>query len=142
MGRGRPRKPMQLALLDGSFSKNPQRYRDRLSAEIPTLRNPLGSPPEGLNQWELAAWHEITSYAPPGTFGESDRIAVELTARLMGRVRTGRAKASDIQTLRAMLSEFGLTPASRSKIKLTGEAPVPDLGKPAESPEILAIRAM
>lgn len=59
---------------------------------------PLGDPPAELDAAALLAWRDIVAAAPP-VLQHSDSLAVELTAHLLGVIRTG-AQPLDPSTLR------------------------------------------
>jgi phage terminase small subunit len=54
--------------------------------------------------------------------GQADRIAIELACKLYVRVNDGTATGVDYNQLIKLLSQFGMTPADRSKIAI----PKPD----------------
>ena len=129
------RKNLDVHLMSGAAAKNPQRFRDRQSAPTPTAD--LGRPPKHLTPAERKTWKEIVSIIPPGVLANSDRIAVEVAARLLVRFRSGElSKASEISCLMSLLARFGMTPADRNKIGSTK----PD--KPKETDEWSAITGL
>lgn len=118
------RKHLDIHVMSGATKKNPQRFTDRKRAPQPT--EDLGKPPKHLTADERKAWKEIASQVPPGVLGNTDRIAVEIAARLLVRFRTGLLlKASEVSCLVSLLARFGMTPADRNKIE-TGPTQEPD----------------
>jgi phage terminase small subunit len=95
----------------GAFKKNPNRTRtDAVDGRE------IGSAPAHLDSQHAAAWAEIVDNAIPGTLGQSDRIAVELMARLLVKLRDGMAAAGEIALLANLQARFGCTPADRSRV--------------------------
>jgi len=101
---------MKLLEMSGSAQKHPQRRR----AEPVTL--PFGQPPAHLSKELKAAWREIARAAPACVLTRSDRVAVELAARLLVRIRTTDFSAAEATSLRSLLGQLGMTPADRSKV--------------------------
>lgn len=128
----RPRTPTNILKLKGADKKNPARMKDRENE--PVDPNPIGDPPEHLNKHEKAAWHEIISTTMPGVLVRSDRIALEMAACLLTklrgqkRIRNSRGKmvidrpgpADKTQFFR-YLSHFGMMPADRARISIPKE---------------------
>lgn len=63
-------------------------------------------------------WFELVEQVPAGMLTVSDRMHVELTCRLMDRVRTCSAKSGDYSRLDILLGKMGMNPADRSKVTL------------------------
>ncbi|MFM0053360.1 hypothetical protein [Caballeronia grimmiae] len=78
----RPRTPAKVLEMRGSYRKNPGRRR-----EEPEVAGPLGDPPQHLSAPEIAAWNEISDAAPRDVLTKSDRITLELAARLLAESR-------------------------------------------------------
>lgn len=114
-----PRKPAVLLEMSGSLEKHPQRRRTE-----PVVAAPFGSPPAHLTKEHKAAWREIAKAAPAGVLTGADRVAVELAARMLVRIRTTDFTAAEANGLRALLGQLGMTPADRSKVS------VPNAGTP------------
>jgi hypothetical protein len=118
------RKHLDVHVMSGATKKNPQRFTDRKRAPQPIAE--LGKPPKHLTADEKKAWKEIEKQVPPGVLGNTDRIAVEIAAKLLVRFRTGLLlKASEVSCLVSLLARFGMTPADRNKIE-TGPTQEPD----------------
>jgi phage terminase small subunit len=100
----------------GVEKNHPERLR--LRENEPENVNPVGGPPNHLNACERAIWRRIVKESIPGVLGQADRIALELACKLYQRVRDDTAKGIDINQLIKLLSQFGMTPADRSKIAI------------------------
>ncbi len=116
---GRPRKPTELHLLNGSFDKNPNRAVER--ANEPHDERPLGDPPEFVRPDQRVAWMEIERLAP--WLAYCDRLAVEIAAVLMARFRIdpGSMAPALYTRLETMLGRLGMTPSDRSKVTVPGK---------------------
>lgn len=110
----RPRKPTKLIALQGGFRKHPERARAR--AAEPQPNGELGDPPACLSKVQQRIWYELAEQVPSGVLTNADRILVELTVRLISKMRSGRAMASEVSLLQSCLSRMGLTPADRSRV--------------------------
>ena len=113
----RPRKPTQLHVVSGSAAKHPDRMRERENepeAGDTDLRT--AEPPQHLDAKLKKLWREIRSHLHARVAAEQDAIALEALVRLVDLMRTGEARAAEYARLQAMLGEFGMTPASRSKV--------------------------
>ena len=133
---GRPRTPTKIHELSGAFLKDPQRRADR--AGEPVDARPLGDPPDYFDEKMVAAWLDVVEMAPAGVLAAADRGLVESAARMLeeirqletdvvtkdGQVVTIRkpVAASELNAFLRCLTEMGLTPAARSKVKLPGTA--------------------
>jgi hypothetical protein len=117
---GRPRIPTAVHEASGAYDKNPQRALDRIDEPRPTT--PLGPPPEVfLSKYNdgpklLAIWHELEAQMIEGVATGCDRFAFENLCRLELRCRSMSAKTGDFAQAKAYLSEFGLTPAGRTRV--------------------------
>jgi hypothetical protein len=118
----RPRKPTQVLKLSGAFKRNPKREKEREGE--PEVVEPLGEPPEQLNEAQSARWHEMAGWCSWLTV--ADRPMVEVVAKLWQAVRDGTASSPDLKTLVACLSHLGMTPVDRSKVKVPGKKPKPN----------------
>ena len=81
------RKPLHVLEAVGALRKDPKRYAGR-THETAWPSDPLGPPPDCLDDNMQAIWHELVSEAPEGVLRGSDRAHVELTVRLLARQRT------------------------------------------------------
>ena len=113
---GRPRKPSNVHRLSGAFAKNPKRGRARANEPVP---NPeLGAPPAYFDDAQKACWAEFADIMPPGVIAKSDRIIVEMAARLLAQYRSADGlQAMAMRQLMSVLASLGLTPADRSKVQ-------------------------
>jgi len=122
---GRPRKPTELHLISGSAQHDPQRMRDRQAeptVDGSDLRD--ADAPEHLDKAHADLWNELRGQLHARVSTQVDATAFEALVRLVQVMRSGRAVAADYARLQAYLGEFGMTPASRSKVSQ---------GKPAEA---------
>ena len=117
---GRPRTPTRILRIKGIEKNHPERLR--LRENEPENVNPVGDPPESLSSPERNVWLRIVDESIPGVLGQADRIAIELACKLYVRVNDGTATGVDYNQLVKLLSQFGMTPADRSKIAI----PKPD----------------
>ena len=113
-----PRTPTNILELRGSFKKDPQRRKAHATEPVDT-RAP-GEPPERLSEAERTAWAEISSNCSPGVLVQSDRLAIEVTSRLLAELwETGQKfHNAKLRVLRSMLMSFGMIPSDRSKVSV------------------------
>ena len=128
----RHKTPDQVKELTGAFKKNPGRranaappavFETPKEGEITKISPGPGQPPDNLTDLEQAAWFEILNQTYPGVIGISDRLALELMARLVVEMRTNYAEmpAAKVSRLETLLARFGMTPADRQRIAITKE---------------------
>ncbi len=118
----RKRTTTKQAQLSGADKKNPGRFADRENE--PTDLKPLGKAPKFLDKAHRDAWDEIVSHSHPGVLCSADRMLVEMASRLLVRIRTDAGvNAAIMMRFQMFLSEMGMTPAARSKVKV---APIKD----------------
>ena len=109
----RPRKPTKLHVVQGTLRAT--RHRDR--AGEPEVLAPLGDPPSNWPGGAKALWHELSGQVPEGVAGKADRIVFEVLCRAVGRLREHSAcSPALLAQVRYLCGEFGMTPASRSKV--------------------------
>ena len=111
----RPRKPTKLHVVSGTYRKD--RHADR--AGEPEVIEPLGDPPSGWRPTAKVLWHELAGQVPEGVATKADRVAFELLCRLVGKLRGDGVEAltgAAATQIRLVCGEFGMTPASRSKV--------------------------
>jgi hypothetical protein len=119
---GRNRKPKAIAERDGSFEKHPERRANYENEPKPT--GPLGAAPKEFDpdgftgSRLLAIWNEIIAAAPPGVLTSADRLHVEMTCRIIYRIRHQTPKSGDFNSLREFLSKMAMNPADRPKIQI------------------------
>lgn len=117
----RNKTPDNVLKLRGADKKDPQRMRER--GEPPKDDRALGRVPSHLNAEEKAAWREIVSSAPPGLLQRSDRVAVEIAARLLITCRSGEANAAMQAQLVRLLGKLGCTPGDRGQMRIPTDKP-------------------
>lgn len=119
--------PKNIHILKGTDKKHPDRMRKRENE--PENTKPIGEPSEYLTEKEKLFFKEIVDLSIEGVLGEADRIAVEQAACLLAKCRNQNivdgeivpATAAEQNQLFKYLSQFGMTPADRSKINLPGK---------------------
>mgnify|MGYP006935313773 CR=1 FL=1 len=120
----RPALPKNIHVLKGTAKKDPQRMRARENE--PENKNPLGKPSDYLNELQKEFFNEIVSDSIEGVLGEADRLAVEQASILLWKCRNlniidgdiVQATAAEQSQFFKYLSQFGMTPADRSKISI------------------------
>jgi phage terminase small subunit len=120
----RPSLPKHLHILKGTGVKNPARMKARENE--PENTDELGKPSKYLNAKEKLFFKEIAELAIEGVLGQADRIAVEQAACLLAKCRGLHiadgsvipATSAEQNQLYKYLSQFGMTPADRSKINI------------------------
>jgi hypothetical protein len=123
---GRRRKTEAEHELNGTFEKHPERKAAYKNAPRP--KGPLGDPPacfdpDGYTGSKLIAiWHEVVSQAPSGVLTSSDRLHVEMTCRLIYKIRHQSPKSGDFAKLEAALGKMAMNPSDRPKVQLGGGA--------------------
>jgi phage terminase small subunit len=112
----RPRTPTAILDARGSFKKDPQRKRDG----EPVVKNPLGDPPECLDEMESKIWREVAGMAPLGVLTEADRFLVEDLAMLTHelRVERGEFQVGKRALRNKMMGQIGMTPSDRAKLSI------------------------
>lgn len=113
----RPRKPTQLHVISGSAQKHPDRMREREDeplVEGGDLRD--SGAPDHLDPMHRDLWNELRCQLHARVSSDQDATAFEALVRLVMIMRMGKATAAEFARLQAFLGEFGMTPASRSKV--------------------------
>ena len=111
-----PRKPTNVLHLNGAKKRNPGRYKGR--GKQPSDQRDIGRCPTFLTDAEKEAWRELVTN-DPGVLQPSDRIAVEMTARLMAEIRADdNITAAKQALLASMLHKLGQTPTGRNYVHL------------------------
>lgn len=116
----RPRKPTLLHVINGTAKVHPERMREREhepAAEGVDLRDIEA--PEHLDKLHADLWNELRVHLHARVSSEQDATAFEALVRLVMTMRLGKAASADFARLQAYLGEFGMTPASRSKVAQT-----------------------
>ena len=114
---GRAPQPTALHEAKGSFEKNPQRRRNG----EPKPKAGIGPAPKHLDEHEREVWDELIDMALPGVLGDVDRVLVELTARLVAKMRRepDSFTGTDKGHLISCLSRMGMTPSDRTKLAVS-----------------------
>jgi phage terminase small subunit len=124
---GRPRKPIGLHVLDGTARKGRMEKR---KDELKLPSRPIGPPPEYLTPAALEEWKLLTEDPDYSQIlscvhrGALIQLCV-LHGRMVEDARGEPMTASQMQTLNSLRMQFGITPASQSKVK------APKADKPA-----------
>lgn len=110
----KPRTPSAVLEARGTFAKNPSRQRDDFES---------GSfdrdPPAYFKPHQREVWDEIVGVLPPSVLQATDRMAVELAARLIAQFRTqddSEVTSAQVAQIRTALAVLGMTPADRSRV--------------------------
>ena len=119
----RPRKPTALLEATGAFLHDPQRREAR--AKEPTPDPNFGNVPRNLTAAQKKLWAELTDMVAPDVLTKADRWLVRLTVLMAEKVFDGTATSGQTACFQRCLSQLGMTPADRSKIKFA-EAPKVD----------------
>ena len=110
----KPRTPSAVLAARGAFDKNPNRAREDFdSGDFDK------SAPDYFNSDQVAVWNELIGLLPPGVLQATDRMAVELTARLIARFRSiddDEVNMAQVAQIRTALASLGMTPADRSRV--------------------------
>jgi hypothetical protein len=117
----KPRTPSAVLEARGSFAHNPDRTREDFQSGAFDK-----SAPEYFSPSQEDAWDEIVSLLPPSVLQATDRLAVELTARLIARFRSqddADVSMAQVAQIRTALASLGMTPADRSRVSSV-KAPV------------------
>lgn len=110
----KPRTPSSVLEARGAFAHNPDRKREDFAAGAFNA-----DAPEYFTDKQVAAWDEIVSLLPATVLQATDRIAVELTARLIARFRSQDdtdVTMAQVAQIRTALATLGMTPADRSRV--------------------------
>lgn len=140
MGVGRKRLPDNIKLLRGTDNKS-----TTMNPDQPKYANVVPEPPEHLDEQSLVMWNRVTDMLhAAGVLQLADHTALQILAETYGEWRNAdmnvkadgmiyhtetadgapmirpnpavAQRADAARRLQSMLSEFGMTPASRSKV--------------------------
>ena len=114
----RPNKPTALKEVTAAYTKHPER---RNQTE-PKPEKGIGPASDGATDWK-ECWDEIVSSIPPGVLGNTDRVWLERTARLLAKSRTEGLTSGDEKSLQTYMSRLGMNPADRAKITAQPDKP-------------------
>jgi P27 family predicted phage terminase small subunit len=144
----RPRKPTNILKLSGAFKKNPQRAAER--AREPKFTAGIGEMPDWLDTYATEEWQRVAAELDlAGVTSQVEATALACYCQAVSRLRKAEAEIfrdgitimtegglkkhpsvtiakEAMLVIRAFAAEFGMTPASRSKV----QAKVPDNVKP------------
>ena len=112
-----PKQRKTLAQLaeSGTLVRNSGRYAGRAAAQSAPQR-PIGLAPAHLPAIEKRIWKELIKAAQPGLLQQSDRFYLELCCRMVGRMRAGDVKSSEMNSVANILSKLGMNPVDRIKL--------------------------
>ena len=110
----KPRTPSSVLDARGAFAHNPARKREDFeSGEFEK------DPPGYFSEAQREVWKEIVQLLPPSVLQSTDRMAVELTARLICHFRLQNdvdVTMAQVAQIRTALATLGMTPADRSRV--------------------------
>lgn len=117
----KPRTPSTVLEARGAFDKDPGRRREDFEAGAfdPT-------PPKYFKIKQKEVWNEIVGVLPAAVLQATDRMAVELAARLIAQFRAApdsEVTSSQVAQIRTALAVLGMTPADRSRVSAKKEIP-------------------
>lgn len=104
-----PRKPNNIHILQGTLRK------DRHGVPEAKLQPMDPTPPDHLEAAEVAAWDELAVQCKP-YLAQSDRVSVEIAARLLAGSRAGSNSAAADTLLQRLLEKLGACPAGRARL--------------------------
>lgn len=146
----RPRKPTKILQFTGAFDKNPQRGAAR--KHEPKIAPGIGEIPEWLDAFAREEWARVVPYLDSsGVTSRVESAALGCYCQAVSRLRKAEAEIlrdgitimtetglkkhpavtisnEAMDHIRAFGSQFGMTPASRSKVSAH-----PDSGEKAEN---------
>lgn len=108
------RTPTKILEMRGSYKAHPER-RPKNEPKGDKWSN---KKPPKMTAAEKKIWDELVDMSPPGVLERGDRWSVEMLVRLFTRYREARGIISvgeGTQLIR-LLTEFGMSPVSRSKV--------------------------
>jgi hypothetical protein len=110
----KPRTPSAVLEARGAFAHDPARARKDFDSGIFDK-----TPPNYFSESQKDAWNEIVRLLPSTVLQATDRLAVELTARLISRFRSQDDEdvtMAQVAQIRTALATLGMTPADRSRV--------------------------
>lgn len=118
----RQRKPLAEHEATGQTEHNKKRYRDWKQAPQPT--GEIGEPPAHFDDTDRDLWREVIGMPAPGVLTSADRLLVEITVKLLRKLRLiDYADAPivpltgvEMGHLRACIGSMGCTPADRTRV--------------------------
>ena len=120
---GRPPQPTALAKLKGADKHNPSRYKSR--AKEPKPRQGIGQCPARLGDAAAAVWAEIESEIAAGVLTWQDRRAFGLLCQLFAEFDAAPSDFPGVKLgmVNSLLGQFGMTPSSRTRIRVVNDDP-------------------
>ena len=111
-----PKTSTEELIARGSHVTHPERFRDRglVSDRLEALpeRAPAHLPPDAAQ-----CWTELRAAAAPGVLALSDGITLEIAARLLAELRSGKeVPAARLTVLLQALRELGYSPVARTRV--------------------------
>lgn len=110
----KPRTPSAMLEARGAFAHNPDRAREDFdSGDFDKTA------PAYFHEGQVAVWDEIVRLLPASVLQATDRLAVELTSRLIARFRSiddADVNMAQVAQIRTALATLGMTPADRSRV--------------------------
>jgi len=138
--RGRPPKPTEVKKAQGNPGKR------KLNNQEPAFEKTLPKPPDHLNKEARAEWKRVArELHEKGVLTKMDRAVLAAYAQAYGRWREAEKKVNELgfvvktamgnlvqnpylsianramQDMTRIAAEFGMTPASRTRVKAEGE---------------------
>lgn len=110
----KPRTPSAVLEARGAFAHNPDRAREDFDSGAFDRKAPAY-----FNESQIDVWDEIVRLLPASVLQATDRLAVELTSRLIARFRSiedGDVNMAQVAQIRTALATLGMTPADRSRV--------------------------
>lgn len=113
----RYRKPTKVLELNGTLAHNKGRYADRKRNPKPVAEDVGECNVEGEGEERYTdAWRDLKATAPKGALTGSDRVYMEIAARLLADFRSGKLSSAGLSILEKMLSKFGMNPVDRTRV--------------------------
>ena len=110
----KPRTPSNVLEARGAFAHNPDRTREDFESGVFDK-----SAPAYFSEEQVAVWNEMVGLLPESVLQATDRMAVELTSRLVARFRAlddCDVSMAQVAQIRTALASLGMTPADRSRV--------------------------
>ena len=110
---GRHKLPSNVKRLKNTYRKH------RENQEEPISKESLGDAPDCLDEAQKKVWVELSNNAIEGVLTDTDRIIIEIIARLLSKLRTeGKLTVGEMGHLIGCLARIGFTPSDRAKISV------------------------
>lgn len=121
---GRPPTPTHILELNGAFKNHPERKTARANEPKPTEK--IGRPPSHLTLDQKLAWKELEAMVVPGLLTKTDRLVLEMIARLLVKLRDGTIKTQEVSILTTLIGKLGMSPADRAKVSVVANSKTDD----------------